>query len=111
MDTAFEKSKEGLTRATLLAHPDPAAKLAVTTDASSTAIGAVIQQYTEEGWQPLAFLSKKLSNAQTKYSPYDQELLAVYSVVIRHYRHMLEGAHSLYTRITSHSYMHLNRIH
>jgi len=90
MDTAFEKSKEGLARATLLAHPDPAAKLAVTTDASSTAIGAVIQQHTKEGWQPLAFLSKKLNNAQTKYSPYDRELLAVY-MAIRHYRHMLEG--------------------
>lgn len=46
MDEAFERSKEGLARATLLAHPDPAAQLALTTDASATAVGAVIQQLT-----------------------------------------------------------------
>ncbi|KMQ85815.1 gag-pol polyprotein [Lasius niger] len=90
MDQAFERCKDSLSRATLLAHPDPAAELAVTTDASATAIGAVIQQRTQEGWQPLAFLSKKLSEAQTKYSPYDRELLAIYTTV-KHYRHMLEG--------------------
>lgn len=50
---AFEKCKESLSRITLLAHPDPAAKLAVTTNASATAIGAVIQQRTTNGWQPL----------------------------------------------------------
>lgn len=90
MEEVFRKCKEGLSRATLLAHPDPAASLAVTTDASATAIGAVIQQYTHEGWQPLAFLSKKLSKTQTQYSPCDLELLAVY-ITIKHYRHMLEG--------------------
>lgn len=40
---------------------------------------AVIQQQTEKGWQPLAFMSKKFSNAQSKYSPFDRELLAIYS--------------------------------
>lgn len=68
MDQAFEQSKESLSKATLLSHPDLTAELAVTTDASSMAIGAVIQQRVKEGWQPLAFLSKKLSNAQIKYS-------------------------------------------
>lgn len=90
MEEAFQRCKEGLSRATLLAHLDPTARLAVTTDASSTAIGAVVQQYTREGWQPLAFLSKKLSSAQRQYSPYDRELLAIYAA-IKHYRHMLEG--------------------
>lgn len=63
MDQAFERCKDSLSRATLLAHPDPAAKLAVTTDALATAIGAVIQQRIQTGWQSLAFLSKKLSEA------------------------------------------------
>jgi len=39
--------------------------------------------------QPLAFLSKKLKQAQRKYSPYDRELLAIYTA-IKHFRHMLE---------------------
>lgn len=89
-EQAFENCKSSLSRATLLAHPNPEAELTVTTDASDTAVGAVIQQQTMEGWQPLAFLSKKLNNAQMKYSPYDRELLAIY-IAIKHYRHMLEG--------------------
>jgi len=50
------------------------------------AIEAVLQQQTKQDWQSLAFLNKKLS-AQTKYSPYDKELLAI---AVRHFRHMLE---------------------
>jgi len=72
----------------LLAHPDPEAELALTTDVSDTALGAVLQQKTKTGWQ-LAFLSKRLSQARTKYNPYDRELLAIYTV-IKNYRHMLE---------------------
>ncbi|KMQ86423.1 gag-pol polyprotein [Lasius niger] len=90
LEQAFHNCKNSLTRATLLAHPDPMAELALTTDASDTSVGAVLQQQTKEGWQPLAFLSKKLNHAQTKYSPYDRELLAIYTA-IKHFRHMVEG--------------------
>lgn len=89
-EQAFIKSKESLSRAALLAHPEPEAELAVTTDASDSAVGAVIQQKSGQKWQPLAFYSKKLTNAQRQYSPYDRELLAVY-LAVKQYRHMLEG--------------------
>lgn len=85
--------------AALLAHPDPAAELAVTTDASTTAIRAVIQQRAKERWQPLTFLSKKLSETQVKYSPYDREILAIFAT-IKHYRHLLEGR--MFTVYTDH---------
>ncbi|KAM0726712.1 Transposon Ty3-I Gag-Pol polyprotein [Formica fusca] len=88
-EEAFVNCKNSLSRAALLAHPDPTAELTVTTDASDTALGAVIQQKVKGEWQPLAFLSKKLSRPQTKYSPYDRELLAIYTA-IKHFRHMLE---------------------
>lgn len=87
---AFEDCKKSLSQATLLAHPDASAKLAIVTDASDSAIGAVLQQKNGEDWQPLAFYSHKLSGAQTKYSPYDRELLAVYEA-IKHFRHMVEA--------------------
>jgi len=83
-EAAFTECKNSLGRATELAHPDPKAELILTTDASDTAIGAVIEQLGEKGAQPLAFLSKKLRPAQQKYSPYDRELLAIY-VAIKHY--------------------------
>jgi hypothetical protein len=40
---AFDECKACLPRATLLAHPDPSAPLAVFTDASTPAMGAVLQ--------------------------------------------------------------------
>lgn len=89
---AFEACKESLTQAALLAHPDCTAKLAVVTDASDKAIGAVLQQFKDDAWQPLAFFSRKLSPSQVKYSPYDRELLAIYEA-IKYFRHMLEARH------------------
>jgi len=110
MDQAFERCKESLSRATLLSHPDPTAELVVTTDASSTAIGAVIQQRMKEGWQPLAFLSKKLSNIQVKYSPYDRELLAIYTA-INTIDTCWKKEPSLCTQTISQSYTPSNKIH
>ncbi|CAK1602576.1 unnamed protein product [Parnassius mnemosyne] len=87
---AFEACKESLSDAALLAHPDCQAKLALVTDASDKAIGAVLQQLKDDEWQPLAFFSRKLSTSQKKYSPYDRELLAIYEA-IKYFRHMLEA--------------------
>lgn len=43
LSDAFKKCKESLARATLLSYPDPETKLVLVTDASGTALGAVIQ--------------------------------------------------------------------
>lgn len=87
---AFEKCKSSLSQATLLAHPKHTAALAIVTDASEAAIGAVLQQQKGEDWEPLAFYSHKLNTAQRKYSPYDRELLAIYEA-IKYFRHMVEA--------------------
>jgi hypothetical protein len=65
---AFEQCKVSLSRAPLLAHPKPSEQLALITDASTTTMGAVIQQRINNAWQPLAFFYKKLNPAQQKYS-------------------------------------------
>lgn len=96
---AFEKCKESLCRSALLAHPDIQARLALVTDASDNATGAVLQQFTNNNWQPLAFYSKKLSTSQKKYSAYDRELLAIYQS-IKYFRHMLEARN--FTVFTDH---------
>lgn len=74
----------------MLVHPLANAKIALTVDASSTAIGAVIEQQENNIWKPLGFFSRKLSSAQQKYSTYDRELLAVYAA-IKFFRHLLEA--------------------
>ncbi|CAK1593602.1 unnamed protein product [Parnassius mnemosyne] len=94
---AFEDCKCSLSNAALLAHPDCEAKLALVTDASDVAIGAVLQQLKGGAWQPLAFFSRKLSPTQQRYSPYDRELLAIYEA-IKYFRHMVEARHfTIYT--------------
>jgi hypothetical protein len=87
---AFVECKDALLQATLIAHPKTDAPLAVFTDASDFAIGAVLQQHVNGAWQPLDFFSKKLSAAERKYSAFDRELLAIYRAV-RHFRHMVEA--------------------
>jgi cleavage and polyadenylation specificity factor subunit 1 len=90
MDNAFEAAKKLLAEAACLAHPEPHAQLYVAVDASDTHIGAVLQQRSGKGDQPLAFFSKKLDQAQSKYSTFDRELLACHEAV-RHFRWSLEG--------------------
>ena len=64
---AFEDSKAALANAAMLAHPSPAAPIALTTDASDYAVGAVCEQWVDGAWQPLAFFSKKLRDNERKY--------------------------------------------
>jgi hypothetical protein len=65
--------------------------IALITDASSTHIGTLLQQRRfQQSWRPLAFFSQKLSPAESRYSAFDRELLAVHSAVL-HFRHLLEG--------------------
>ena len=86
--TAFSSIKEMLAQATLLAHPKPEAPTNIMTDASDIAVGAVLQQHINGDWHPIAYFSKKLKPAESRYS--DRELLAVY-LAIKHFRHFLEG--------------------
>ena len=87
---AFDEVKLALANATLLAHPLPTAPIALTTDASDMAVGAVVEQRVANAWQPLAFFSRRLRDAECKYSAFDRELLALY-LATRHFRFLLEG--------------------
>ena len=87
---AFIAIKEALADATLLVHPQADAPTCLITDASDVAVGAVLQQKINSVWSPIAFFSRKLQPAETRYSTFDRELLAVY-LAIRHFRHFVEG--------------------
>lgn len=89
LNNSFDAAKLALTDATL-AFPSQDGKLALHSDASDVALGATLSLKTNEGLKPLAFFSKKLNTAQSKYSSFDRELLAIYEAV-RHFRHFLEA--------------------
>ncbi|CAB0015171.1 unnamed protein product, partial [Nesidiocoris tenuis] len=67
----FEKCKDDLANAALLSYPHPDKPIALMVDASDFAVGSVLQQFENGGWRPLAFFSKKLSDAERSYSTYD----------------------------------------
>lgn len=89
-EQAFDSCKHELANVALLAHPSATAELALFVDASDTAVGAALHQVIDNEFQPLGFYSKKLTDAQRKYSTYDRELTAM-SQGVRHFRYMLEG--------------------
>ena len=88
--TAFHAIKQALADATLLVHPKPLAPTCIMADSSEYAVGAVLQQYIDDGQHPIAYFSKKLRPAETRYSTFDRELLAVY-LSIKHFRYFVEG--------------------
>jgi hypothetical protein len=70
---AFNHVKARIAKDVVLAYPDYSKVFEIYTDASSKQLGAVITQDN----RPIAFFSRKLSDAQRKYSVTEIELLAI----------------------------------
>ena len=70
---AFEAIKPVITKAPVLAYFDKNKKHYIQTDASKKGLGAVLLQ---DG-QPVVYVSRSLTPAETQYSNIERELLAV----------------------------------
>ena len=68
-------------------HPHSNAQTCITVDAS---VGGQLEQLLDGTWCPVAFFSRKLFNAERKYSTFDRELLVMFHAV-KHFRHHVEG--------------------
>jgi len=95
---AFELVKSTLTSAPVLAMADPDEPYEVISDASTFALGAVLMQ---KG-RPIAFESRKLIPAETRYTTTEQELLGVIHA-LKTWRCYLEGAKRGFTVVTDHN--------
>ena len=87
---SFQSAKDALMSIQTLSFPKSGFPLVLTTDASDTAVGAVLHQQEGPTLKPLEFFSKKLSGPQTRYSAFDRELLGIY-LSVKHFSHILEG--------------------
>ena len=83
---AFDLTKKILSRETLLAYPNFDLPFDLYTDASHTQLGAVISQND----RPIAFYSRKLNPAQTRYTTTERELLAIVET-LKEFRNILLG--------------------
>lgn len=83
---SFDGIKWALTHAPVLASPNEKIPYEVVSDASGLGIGAILMQ----NGRPIAYESRKLSGAETRYTTGEQELLAVV-YALQTWRCYLEG--------------------
>ncbi|MFM7186492.1 MAG: RNase H-like domain-containing protein, partial [Armatimonadota bacterium] len=83
---AFRQAKLILSKQAILAFPNFSKKFEIYTDASKSQLGAVI---TQDG-RPLAFYSRKLNDAQTRYTTTERELLSIVET-LKEFRTILLG--------------------
>jgi hypothetical protein len=79
--TAFHQIKNILTTDLILGLPDVTSPFKLQTDASVDGIGAFLRQVTPDGDRPLAYMSKKLTKAQTKWPTIEQECYAIVAAI------------------------------
>src|SRR5687767_9582304 len=83
---AFDEMKRAIARETLLAYPNFNEVFDIHTDASLYQLGACISQ----NGKPIAFYSRKLNPAQTRYTTTERELLSIVEV-LKEFRNILLG--------------------
>ena len=85
-ERAFEEAKQMVIREALLSYPDFSGEFHVYADASDYQLGAVIVQ---EG-KPIAFYTRKLNKAQSKYPTGEKELLSIVET-LKEFQNILLG--------------------
>ena len=90
--SAFLQVKEALTHAPVLAVADPRLGYRIVTDASDFAVGAILLQDQGQGYQPIAYESRKLQPAELRRNVYEKEMLAILHS-LKAWRCYVEGRH------------------
>ena len=76
-EASFVKLKELLCSSPILRLPDSKKPFVLRTDASTVGLGAALGQEYEGTWHPVQYASKKLTDAETRYSTIELECYAV----------------------------------
>lgn len=96
-EASFTELKSVFSSTVILRHPNWHEPFIIDTDASQSAIGAVLLQEQilptskRPVLRPCAFYSRKLTDTQTRYSAQERELLAIWSA-LQHWRYIIEGS-------------------
>ena len=78
---AFQTLKQKLISPPILAYPDFKHSFTIATDASGSALGAVLSQEVEGEEKVIAFWSRQLNKAERNYSTVEREALAVVAAI------------------------------
>ena len=102
---AFTKLRQAFLKAPIFHHFDPKSHIQIETDASGYAIGGVFSQLISHDsgqWHPVAFFSRKMILAETRYKIHDNELLAIVKA-FKTWRYYLEGSQHEVLVLTDHN--------
>ena len=94
---AFEEVKQCLVSPPILIYPDFSKPFNLTTDASNTALGAVLSQGKVGEDKPIAYASRTLNKAERNYSTIEKELLGVVWAVRNFRCYLLGRSFTIYT--------------
>ena len=86
---AFEALKTALCSEQVLAYPNFDSQFIPNTDASKTAVAAILSQIQDGVECPISFASRQLNSAESRYSASEFEMLAVSWAT--HFRYYLYG--------------------
>eukprot|EP00795_Rhopilema_esculentum_P009803 gene9803-18365_t len=74
---AINKLKEVITSNQILKFFDPTLPIRIQADASSQGLGAIIEQQHPQGWYPVAYASRSLTQSEKNYCQLEKEILAI----------------------------------
>ncbi len=96
--------RQAFLEAPILNHFDPERHIRIETDALDYAIGGILSQLTLDDsgrWHPVAFFSRKMIPAETRYETHDGELLAIVET-FKTLKYYLEGCKHEVLVLTDH---------
>jgi hypothetical protein len=100
--SAFDRIKEILICAPVLAMYDSELETVVEADSSGYGLGGVVSQVGHDGLLcPIGFFSRKLNSAEINYEIHDKELLSIISTV-KHFRGELRSCKDKFTILSDH---------
>ena len=87
---SYESVVRAVQSAETLSYEDPSAPLVLTTDASLSHAGAVLEQNLDQAMRPLAYFSKSFPHSVKCRSTFNRELTAIH-MALKHFKHRVRG--------------------
>ena len=76
-EQSWEELRTLLTTQPILQYYDPIRPIKISSDASKNGLGAVILQLHGDVWMPVAYASRAMLDAETRYAQIEKELLGI----------------------------------